>query len=244
MNATQKRGPIPDDIQYMRKYMDNLNPSPSSSTQYIDKYIPFPFEYFLQKGNVMIVRLDNYILKESEYEIYDYNIIRFKNGIAYGKSKITFDFYYDKETIPANGFLVNTDDRVETYVVDGERVYGDDRKFDLSNTKLNEFFTDPDNQFNVILNNVWLSKNQYTVDYDKKTIRLANSITVNKFDDIVKFVFIRPLKFKTVYDKRDVKVTGSATTNIAIPEPFTNYCANKNHRHYECKCNRYQRIKT
>ena len=228
MNATQKRGPIPDDIQYMRKYMDNLNPSPSSSTQYIDKYIPFPFEYFLQKGNVMIVRLDNYILKESEYEIYDYNIIRFKNGIAYGKSKITFDFYYDKETIPANGFLVNTDDRVETYVVDGERVYGDDRKFDLSNTKLNEFFTDPDNQFNVILNNVWLSKNQYTVDYDKKTIRLANSIAVNKFDDIVKFVFIRPLKFKTVYDKRDVKVTGSATTNIAIPEPFTNYCANKN----------------
>ena len=61
--------------------------------------IPFPFDYYLQKGNLLFIRVNNKVLTENEdYEIYDYNKVRFFNNVLDGQKELTYDFYYDKTT--------------------------------------------------------------------------------------------------------------------------------------------------
>lgn len=228
MSDDPERGQLPDDIEEMKQYYGGLGNPPSGSKKYVDKYIPFPFEYFLQKGNVMIVRLDDYVCREDiDYVVYDYNIIRFLNGIAYGKSTITFDFYYDIDTAATQEFPVDTTNRVDTYVTKGEAT-DDDHVFDLRDTKLTDFFISGGLQFEVILNGVWLPPNKYYVDYIERTITIDSSIALDKWNDDLQFVMIKPARFKSLYDKTEVVATVNGQTVFDIPEPFTDYILNEN----------------
>ena len=158
---------------------------------------------------------------------YDYNIIRFLNGIAYGKSTVTYDFYYDIDTAATQEFPVDTTNRVDTYVTKGEAT-DDDHVFDLRDTKLNDFFISGDLQFEVILNGVWLPPNKYYVDYIERTITIDSSITLDKWNDDLQFVMIKPARFKSLYDKTEVVATANGQTVFNIPEPFTDYILNGN----------------
>lgn len=227
MSDAPTRGKLPDDMAEMSEFFGGMGAAPPS-TKYVDRYIPFPFQYYLQKGNVMIVRLDDYVLKEDiDYIVYDYNIIRFLNGIAYGKSKITYDFYYDINTISSNDFPYDNSYRIETHIDKGEAT-DDDHVFDLTSSSLTDFFITEDKQFEVILNGVWLDPTLYFVDYTDRTITIDSSIPLDKWTDDLNFVCIRPVGFKSIYDKQEVNIDTNAQPSIDIPEPFTDYIVNGN----------------
>ena len=57
--------------------------------------------YFLQKGNVMFVKIGDYILKEgTDFVIFNYNKIRINSSLMTNSDDIiTYEFYYDKDTV-------------------------------------------------------------------------------------------------------------------------------------------------
>lgn len=228
MSDNFPRHRVPEDMNIMKEYYGGMGGPPTGSRKYVDKYIPFPFEYFLQKGNVMIVRLDDYVCQEDiDYVVYDYNIIRFLNGIAYGKIMITYDFYYDINTAATQDFPVDTSNRIDTYVAQAEAT-DNDHVFDLRDTKLNDFFISGTLQFEVILNGTWLPPNKYFVDYEERTITIDSSVQLDHWSDDLHFVCIKPARFDSLYDKKEVEVQTDGQVVFDIPEPFERYVSGDN----------------
>lgn len=241
-----ERGNLPTDLNYMINYYPDsgieddypaLNVRttslrstllaatsvPSITTGHIDRYIPFPFDYFLQKGNVMFVRLNGRVLEEGvDYNIHSYNIIRFKDASLFNNSdhSLIYEFYYDKSSV-TNKFYINQRDIVETQVE--TLTYNGTNLYDL-NPKWTEYF-DKRNNIIVTVNNKWVMPSDYVMDYVNGTIKFLQRPAAN---DEVKAHYIYSKALKTRFLKTEVNIMRNQQTEINIPEPSRYYLLNGN----------------
>lgn len=216
--------PVPPNLDW---YPDSsTNSIDTLNSDYVERYIKYPFDYFLQKGNVMFVKLDGYILKEDiDYKILNYNKIRFLNNIANGKTNLTYEFYYDKETIDKD-FIVDTDHKVET--VAKQFTYSKERgnKFDLNPIPWTNYFIN-DNNVIVMVSSVWLSPAQYAINKDTNILTI-DTTTVDIKDRDVWVIMVYSKSLKTRFDKKSVTANRDNQVIFYIPEPFDNYTINGN----------------
>lgn len=188
-----------------------------------DLTVPFPFDYFLQKGNVMFVWVDGYRLKDSiDYEIYNYDKIAFKNGINVGKHTISYDFYYDKNTVTSE-FQPDTENGI-TMVTDTFLNEADTNVFAFT-PPYPEYFIDK-NYMIVSVGGIFIDSAAYTLDLS------TNEITINgeyktKDKEII-FIYLYGKKLTTMFNKYNVPATVEEQSRFTIPEPFTNYVDNGN----------------
>lgn len=214
----------PTYYEYISKYYNASNEV--EEVKDTDRTIPYPFPFFLEKGNMLIVRLDDTVLSEEDYVIYDYDKIQFKNGIEENKTNVTYHFYYDIDTAGAE-FPTDSKKSVTLYHTAEFEETDNPKKFDLSNNiEFSRFFISNDYQFNVIINGIWLTQSQYFVDYENRIITLSDDTEYDPLFDYIEFIFISPKKFLTIYESRSAEVTEDYT--VAIPEPFNDYIANGN----------------
>ena len=214
---------VPHDYEYISKYYQTLTLDRSE-----DRCVPFPFSYFLEKGNAMIVSLDGKILIDDEdYRIHDYNKIQFLNEtILNNKTNLRYDFFYDVDTM-GDEFLTITNKALHIYhTKEYENVIDQYSSFDLSNTELSRFFSNTKNQFNIIHNGRWLEEDEYTIDRTNRIITFDESIELDKLHDDIDFLFLQSSLFDTLYKKEEV--TGSSSTTISIPQPFVSYTVKEN----------------
>ena len=183
--------------------------------------IPFPFDYYLQKGNVLFVRLeDKFLVEGVDYEIYDYNKIRFFNEILDGKKEITYDFYYDRSTKDTK-FNVDKSYNFQTKV----KTYEGANSINLGTLPFGDFFL-KENQLLVTVDSVFLAPNTYSVDLATNVLTIDNRIdTVGKK---VNCIFIYSTYSQARFFKSTTITETDNQTKIYIDEPFKNYCLNGN----------------
>ena len=202
-----------------------LNASTRSNTI---RYIKYPFDYFREKGNVVFVKLDGYVLKENiDYRIFNYNQIEFLNGIDANKHTITYEFYYDKESID-RPFQVDTAHSLKMEIkqikVNTDK---NNHSFDLNPLPFANYFYD-ENQLIVSVSSVWLPPALYSIDKNTNIITIDDSVDVT--GRVVTFIFLYSRSMKSKFEKHNVVATesGAGQNRFAIPEPFPHYCINEN----------------
>lgn len=186
--------------------------------------IPFPFDHFLEKGNVMVVWADGHKLEEgTDYNVIDYNELELISSKGQSASKIKFDFYYDIRTI----------DNDYTYVDDKNSIHVDIKTTMLEDSNV-IYFTLPYNRYLldgndiiVAIGGTWLNKNFYTIDQTKNTITIDKSYEITDKRN-VNIIFVYGTSVQTKYSRVNVRVLADGQKNFDIPEPFTNYCSDGN----------------
>ena len=192
-------------------------------TDYVLRYIVWPFDYFLQKGNVMFVRADDYIMKEGiDYVIYNYNKIKIKKSVLEGKKKITYDFYWDISTIDQD-FEVDMDHGLRMKVKKFENLTTN--VLDLNPLPWSKYFEEG-NQVIVSVNSVWLHPALYTIDYTNNIVTLDPSINYKDKEVYVILLFSEFLKSR--FEKHVVTATTNGQTKFFVPDPFPFYTVNEN----------------
>ncbi len=188
-----------------------------------ERYIPWPFEYFLQKGNVMFVKLDGYVLVDGkDYIVHSYDIIRFLNGIEKNKKTLEFEFYYDKNTM-YGGFVVDTKHAVHTY--QRKVAFTGSYTFSLKPVPVPNYFK-KGNTAMVSVNSVWLDKDMYSIDADEETLTILDtSIGLDEDSDIT-ILYVYSPYMKSQYERAKTVLTSDEQTNINVPQPFEYYCSN------------------
>lgn len=207
---------------------ENIDPSaqtPDYQLRPDERFIPFPFEYFLQKGNVMFVRFRDYVLKPGvDYTIHSYNIIRFLNGINQSDyDKIQYDFYYDNTT-PNSDFPVDKDHCVQT--IQQKLTYNGTNRYSLKPVPIDRYF-EQRNQVIVTLNTTWLPPDAYIIDYDDYEIEFDKDVVLDENSDIT-LIYVYSKHLKSRYSKATVKLEQDKQDKVYIPEPFPCYALNGN----------------
>ena len=183
--------------------------------------IPYPFTHFLQKGNVMFVRLDNHRLVENvDYEIYNYDQIRFLNGVDVNKRTIQYDFYYDKNTINQE-FIPNTEDGI-TMITKFVTPSSDTFTYDVPYA---DYFNDG-NQIIISCDGVFIPTDGYTINRAGGTITIDSTYKVAGKEVVL--IYLYGKKYTTKFLKVDVEAYVDNQTVFTIPEPFKNYTINGN----------------
>ena len=195
----------------------------TEGVDYTQRYIIWPFEYFLQKGNVMFVRLDDYILKEGiDYSIFNYNKIRIKNSVLEGHTNIIYEFYWDRSTINEQ-FAVDTEHGLKMLV----------RRFD--DAQSNEFDLNPipwanylseENDIIVSVNSVWLPHSMYSIDYDTGIVTLNDDVNYKGREVYMILIYSKFLRSK--FEKHAVISESNTQSKFFIPDPFPYYTLNEN----------------
>lgn len=185
--------------------------------------VPFPFDYFLQKGNVMFVWLDGYKLEDGiDYEVYNYDKITFKNGVNVGKSNITYDFYYDKNTIDSE-FQVDASNAI-TMVTETFINESDTNVFTVKPPYV-DYFIDK-NHMIVSVGGVFLDSNAYFLDLSNNTITVNGEYKTKDRQIVLIYLFGKNLR--TIFKKYNVPATVNGQFRFTVPEPFTSYIDNGN----------------
>ena len=188
------------------------------------RYINYPFDYFLQKGNVMFVKVDGRVLVEGvDYTISNYNTITFHNGVTEGKSKVTYEFYYDKETIDKD-FNVDTDHAIEMDTKQWKNCRTG-QIFDLDPIKWSTYFPNQ-NQVIVTVSSVFIPPALYLIDYDNHTVTIDSSVSID--GRVVTIIMLYSKSLRTQFEKHNVEAVQDEQTDFFIPEPFQHYCLNEN----------------
>ena len=183
--------------------------------------IPFPFDYYIQKGNILIVWLDNKKLTEgTDYTIINSNQIQFLNNIDSGKQNIRYDFYYDKNTITEN-YTADSTDAIST-ISSSVIATSDSVSF---TAPYSDYFNDG-NQLIVVVGSTFLNPNAYTINLAAQTITIDSSYNVT--GRVVTFIYIYGKSLTSRFIKTNVIATTNNQTIFTIPEPFTNYILNGN----------------
>ena len=207
-------------------YNDNITSEEYKGTiteGYTERYIVYPFDYFLQKGNVMFIRIDDYVLKENtDYSIYNYNRIRIKSSLLEGHTNIIYDFYYDKNTITQD-FDVDTEHALKmvTKTYKNPTTY----EFDLSPIPWSNYW-DVGNAVIVSVNSVWLNEEQYSIDTTTNILTIDSSLNVIGREVYIILLYCKHIRSK--YKKVSVKATEKRQTTFFIPDPFPFYTLNEN----------------
>ena len=187
-------------------------------------YIPWPFDYYLQKKNVFFVRLNGRVLEPGrDYTVHSYDVLRVFGGLN-DSDTIEFDFYYDKRTAGLDNYKINKEYHVQT---EQRRLkYSRTGIYDLNPIPIKGYFRKK-NPLLVMINSVILDKDKYTIDYDTGYLTLLDNKNYDKTTDIV-VVYVYPNKLYPLFDKQTVTVEQDGQDRIFVPEPFAKYLINKN----------------
>lgn len=190
-----------------------------------ERFIPFPFDYFLQKGNVMFVRFDDYVLRAGiDYTIHSYNVIRFLKIVDFTNiNEVRYDFYYDKETVNSE-FAIDKDHCVRT--IQQKLKYNGTRTYNLKPVPIDRYYT-AKNQVIVSLNTTWLPSESYSIDYENEELIFDDAIELDEHSDIT-LIYIYSKHLKSRYAKASVTLEEDHQEKIFIPEPFIFYTLNGN----------------
>lgn len=193
---------------------------------YIERYIKYPFDYFLQKGNVMFVKLDGRVLVENvDYRITNYNKIRFLNeDVALRADKVTYEFYWDKTTVDQD-FIVDTDHKVEIVTKQYKPSQDRSHTLDLKPVPWKKYFVNK-NQVIVMTSSIMLSPDMYKIDFDNYTLTISNDVDIDDRDVWVILIYSGALLSQ--FDKATVVADENDQDTFFIPEPFMYYCLNEN----------------
>lgn len=193
----------------------------TSTVAITNNTIPFPFDLFIQKGNILIVWLDGQKLTEgTDYKILNENQIEFLNDISSGKTNIRYDFYYDKNTITED-YTADSMDAIST-ITSSTIPTSNNVSFSLP---YSDYFNDG-NQLIVVIGSTFLNPNAYTIDLTSQTIDINRSYTVS--GRVVTFIYVYGKTLTTRFTKANVTATMNNQKTFTIPEPFTNYISNNN----------------
>ena len=222
LSSDSTYAPLPNDYEYTYKYLNNVayDEDQMKST---DRYITYPFPYYLEKGNILFVSIDGHLLNsDTDYVIYNYNRIQFKTDLIDGATSVTYDFYYDDTyageqlvTIPDNQVYIY---RTKEYSNVATNIYS----FNLGEADFAPYIAIEGNQIFVVRNGVWLRPDQYIVDHETKIVTIIDqSIPLDKIKDDIEFIFIKSNLFDIRYEVYTDTLVNNST--ITITEPFENY---------------------
>ena len=199
------------------------------------RYIPFPIPFFLQKGNVLIIRLDDKILTEGvDYEIIYYNTLKWLNlDLLNDKSKLIYEFYYDETT--SGEFDVNLEDSIKLVQDFVTQDAIDQRDFSFDGTKLEEYLYSSSLKMCITNTKSIRKSTDFIINADEKLAQFRSSYAPMRIIDdepheYYSFIDIQPSQFNALYQYAEVTVTTADITNgyVTIPEPFPKYCLNGN----------------
>ena len=194
--------------------------SPTVPAGWTQRNVIYPFDYFLEKGNVMIVRLDNTILEfNKDYVIYDYNKIRIKSSLLSGKTNITYDFYYDITTMN-RPFFIDEDHSLNNYTWS---FTGASQTVSLSGIPFPIIFKEKQEML-VVCDGEIVQKTNYTIDYDNQLLVFKNSYSIKDKQIRITVYFSRYLS--STYAKTTSYATTNNQTNFYVKEPFAYYVKN------------------
>lgn len=185
-----------------------------------DLTIPFPFDYYLEKGNVLFIRLDGVRVDPIDYQIYNQNSLKFLYGREKDHIKITYDFFYDKTTANKD-FTPDTENGV---ILATETILPVSNTFEF-HMPYPDYFNDG-NELIVSIDSVFVNKNGYTLDLALNRITL--DYTYRAKNQQVVLIYLYGKNNPTKFDKVDIVAFRDGQTNFTIPEPFKNYVQNGN----------------
>lgn len=190
-----------------------------------DLTIPFPFDHYLERGNVMIVWKKNadetYTrLTEDQYTVSENTLQSTALGDATG---IKYDFYYDNRTSGEEDLKDTSKSLI--FKLDMQKIDDNTFRYQLP---YSTFLTDG-NKFIIFLDGKPLSEDEYDINFTDATITVGETKSRTKKED--KYAFILYLYQKnsaTEYEKIDVIANQEGQVEFAVPEPFFNYCLRGN----------------
>ena len=185
--------------------------------------IPFPFEYYINKGNLMYPWVGDHRLSEDEYEIYNYDKINVKTE-EYKNKPIRYEFYYDKNSEKGE-FTPNTEDAIKTSVQIIEEVSEKTRRINLELP--NRSYLYDDNEVMVIVGSTILDKAMYTIDITENTLTFNKSFEMN--GKRIMIIYFSGNSISTKFVRTHTEVTADDQTVFAVQEPFVKYILNGNY---------------
>ena len=191
--------------------------------------IPFPILFYLQKGNVMFIRLDDKVLQEgTDFEVVYYNTIKWKDpSVLENKSIITYDFYYNEKTTAS--FPTTQDYCVKT-VQDDVIPLADKNTYSFYETALEEFLFSTTFKYLFCCNDEGVQINPCEWELDPHTGTVELFPEEDEELGNVSFIDLQPKSFNILFRKAEVIATEEDRRlgSIPIPEPFPGYCARGN----------------
>jgi len=218
LSAQEFNKELEDD--YTEEIGDN---DPVFGDDYVDRYIPYPFHYYTQKGNITIVSVDNRILTEGvDYRRLGYDIIRFKKSIIDSGTKIRYDFYYDRDS-RNDVFNGDTFHAINMYTYTTS--YYPDNTIDLSldSDVPAEFFKSTDDML-VLVGSIFLPKCLYHRVEDK--VIIDPEVELNHRN--VTLILLHSDYMRTAFDKKVITSPSDDADEFKIPEPFEYYVKSGN----------------
>lgn len=189
--------------------------------------IPYPFEHYLEKGNVMFIWLKKADgswerLEKKDYEVTNYDHLIIKNGKANNIQDIRYDFYYDVRTKSSDGYAIDTTNSLMMQLQ--VKLLRDNQfTYELpTNTYLSE-----GNEFIVFLTGEPLQKDAFTIDYAERIITLHDSFRGYTDRDIF-ILYLWNSRSGTKFVRTDVKAEFDNQKIFLVPEPFPQYCVKGN----------------
>ena len=193
----------------------------SYSVDITDNIIPFPFDYILEKGNALFVSLDGYRLTNgTDYEIYNYNHIKFLNDIDKDHKKIEYRFYYDKNTKNVE-YIPDTTNAVQMVT---ETLTSTSNEIPFTPPYV-DYFNDG-NDVILSVGGILLGQSFYTINKDTNIITVDSSYDMDSRECVL--IYLWGEKMKTVFNKVNVAAVTDNQFMFTIPEPFANYTVNGN----------------
>ena len=218
--------PVPGEVDMFDKYgVDSSgNVTQTVPSGFVERYIVFPFDYFLQKGNVMFVKVDNYVMvQNTDYFVRNYNRIWIKSSLLSGHTNLTYMFYYDKTTIDED-FYVDKEHALN--MVTKQYPNAKTKDFDLSPIKWSNYWT-TGNAVMVSVNSLWLSSNQYSIDTNTNILTIIDP-NVQVLGQEVTVILLYSKHIRSKYEKKIVKAIKQDQDTFVIPDPFPFYTLNEN----------------
>lgn len=196
---------------------------PIFGEDYVDRYIPFPFHYYFQKGNIVVVSLDGRLLIENEdYRTFGYDIIRFRKSVIESGTKLRYDFYYDRDS-KNNIFNGDTYHAINMYTY----TTSDHPKnvVDLSaDPNVPDEFFESDDDLMVVVGSIFLPKCLYTREENK--VIIDPQVQIANRD--VTLILLHSDYMRTAFTKEVIEVESDYSNTFVIPEPFEYYVKNGN----------------
>ena len=189
------------------------------------RYIKYPFDYYREKGNALLVILDDIILNEgTDYIIYKYNRIKILSDLLQESSHIRYEFFYDKSTIDLSLAEIkkNAKDNVlHTKIVKLDVPYGE-RTVSISDemSLYNSYLYLKDKILVSVGSNI-LTYSEYELDLDSYTITINDSVDLYNKDVYLIFIDSKYIDLRLMTKK--IIVSEDNLREFDLLEPYPGY---------------------
>lgn len=177
--------------------------------------IPWPYDHYLERGNIMIVQYNGRILDESKYEL-DGDILRIyriADAVA-DTDELAFCFYYRK----INKNSVTVKQVTSTAILESQNSFQIEFPF--------FDYLESGNGFFVSVGSTFVDQSRYTID--QGAITFTDGTTIEQGRDVT-FTFV----YHTIYEDYDKYVNSDTSkselspsgedASVAIPWPYENF---------------------